>query len=243
MPFFRKQKRGGPPPPPSQPDPQASKPPKTGSHSIHALFTGKKPRPAAHPPNGSETSTTTPKPQGAFSISFHPKPQPTLCWQNIDPPDNLLVSLDEKALEQQFLLHRPRARATAMIDTSRTTSPTYTSPKAAAAAAAAAATLLPGYNDVSGSVIVDWNGYPHFLSPQEEVDRKLQLEAAVQERMLGLPRRTDFAWERPATLTHHQQQGCGHYAPPRYTPAGAKSGSRSSCQSTSSSGSGSSGRR
>ncbi|PYI27977.1 hypothetical protein BP00DRAFT_438799 [Aspergillus indologenus CBS 114.80] len=215
MPFFRKQKRGGPLTAPSLPDHQASKPSKTGSHSIRALFTGKTPRPAAHPhpttptlPNGSETSTTSPEPQGPFSISFQPKPQPTLCWQNIDPPDDLLVSLDEKALEQQFLLHRPRPRATAMIDTSRTTSPKYTSPKAAAAAAAAAAaTLLPGYNDVSGSVIVDWNGYPHFLSPQEEVARKLQLEAAVQERMLGLPRRTDFAWERPATLTHHQQQG------------------------------------
>ncbi|RAH43808.1 uncharacterized protein BO95DRAFT_342145, partial [Aspergillus brunneoviolaceus CBS 621.78] len=136
-------------------------------------------------------------------------------WQNIDPPHDLLVSLDEKALEQQFLLNRPRA--TEMIDTSRTTSPKYTSPKGVAAS------LLPGYNDVSGSVIVDWDGYPHFLSPQEEVDRKLQLEAAVQERMLGLPRRTEFAWERPGA---HQQEG--HYAPPRYTPASSKSGSRSS---------------
>ncbi|RAK71368.1 uncharacterized protein BO72DRAFT_17212 [Aspergillus fijiensis CBS 313.89] len=232
MPFFSTQKRRQRRPfiTPSLPDHQDSKPSRTGSHSIRALFTGKKTRPAAHSspttpplPNGSETgigpNTTAPQnTQGTFSISFHPKTQTTLCWQNIDPPHDLLVSLDEKALEQQFLLNRPRA--TEMIDTSRTTSPKYTSPKGVAAS------LLPGYNDVSGSVIVDWDGYPHFLSPQEEVDRKLQLEAAVQERMLGLP-------------GAHQQEG--HYAPPRYTPASSKSGSRSSHSSTSSGGS--SGRR
>ncbi|KAL4786842.1 hypothetical protein BJX76DRAFT_320367 [Aspergillus varians] len=56
-------------------------------------------------------------------------------------------------------------------------------------------TSLPGYNDVSGSVVVDADGYPRFLTPQEEQARKDSLERAVQERMMGLPRRTDFSWE------------------------------------------------
>ncbi|KAH8427947.1 uncharacterized protein LDX57_005652 [Aspergillus melleus] len=75
---------------------------------------------------------------------------------------------------------------------------------------------LPGYNDVSGAVIVDWNGLPHFLSPQEEVERKLRLERAVRERMLGLSRRTDFAWESP----------CQGTALPQYSPAKAKRSQR-----------------
>ncbi|KAL4874094.1 hypothetical protein BDV12DRAFT_159007 [Aspergillus spectabilis] len=54
---------------------------------------------------------------------------------------------------------------------------------------------LPAYDTVSGSVIVDANGYPYFLTPQEERDRKKRLERAVHERMLGLPRKTDFSWE------------------------------------------------
>lgn len=71
---------------------------------------------------------------------------------------------------------------------------------------------LPGYNDVSGAVIVDWNGLPHFLSPQEELERKSRLERAVRERMLGLSRRTDFAWESPDHGT----------TLPQYSPAKAK---------------------
>ncbi|PLN79610.1 hypothetical protein BDW42DRAFT_186653 [Aspergillus taichungensis] len=70
------------------------------------------------------------------------------------------------------------------------------------------ASTLPGYNDVSGAVIVDWNGLPHFLSPQEEEDRKVQLERAVRERMLGHPIRTDFTWERP-----YQGPGLPQYSP------------------------------
>ncbi|KAI9039983.1 uncharacterized protein KD926_008673 [Aspergillus affinis] len=80
---------------------------------------------------------------------------------------------------------------------------------------------LPGYNDVSGAVIVDWNGLPHFLSPQEEVERKLKLECAVRERMLGLSRRTDFAWESP----------CQGTALPQYSPAKAKRSQRPSYRS------------
>ncbi|PLB55286.1 hypothetical protein P170DRAFT_37093 [Aspergillus steynii IBT 23096] len=80
---------------------------------------------------------------------------------------------------------------------------------------------LPGYNDVSGAVIVDWNGLPHFLSPQEELERKSRLERAVRERMLGLSRRTDFAWESP----------CHGTTLPQYSPAKAKRSQRPSHRS------------
>ncbi|EYE92089.1 uncharacterized protein EURHEDRAFT_415798 [Aspergillus ruber CBS 135680] len=55
----------------------------------------------------------------------------------------------------------------------------------------------PRYNDISGAVIIDWDGSPRFLSPQEEQERQTALENAVREKMLGLPRKTEFAWARP----------------------------------------------
>ncbi|KAF4247767.1 hypothetical protein CNMCM8980_006990 [Aspergillus fumigatiaffinis] len=55
-------------------------------------------------------------------------------------------------------------------------------------------TTLPSYNEVSGAVIVNHEGFPHFLSPQEEEERQVSLRRAVEERMLGLPRRTSFTW-------------------------------------------------
>ncbi|GAQ03164.1 hypothetical protein ALT_0485 [Aspergillus lentulus] len=55
-------------------------------------------------------------------------------------------------------------------------------------------TTLPPYNEVSGAVIVNQEGLPHFLSPQEEEERQVSLRRAVEERMLGLPRRTSFTW-------------------------------------------------
>ncbi|PLB39665.1 uncharacterized protein BDW47DRAFT_102876 [Aspergillus candidus] len=82
------------------------------------------------------------------------------------------------------------------------------------------ASTLPGYNDVSGAVIVDWNGLPHFLSPQEEEDRKIQLERAVRERMLGHSTRTDFTWERP-----YQGTGLPQYSPTQERRRRAKRGS------------------
>lgn len=46
-------------------------------------------------------------------------------------------------------------------------------------------------------MIIDWDGSPRFLSPQEEQERQSSLENAVREKMLGLPRKTEFAWARP----------------------------------------------
>ncbi|PKX95370.1 uncharacterized protein P174DRAFT_439981 [Aspergillus novofumigatus IBT 16806] len=47
---------------------------------------------------------------------------------------------------------------------------------------------------LGGAVIVNHEGLPHFLSPQEEEERQVSLRRAVEERMLGLPRRTTFTW-------------------------------------------------
>ncbi|KAI9925240.1 hypothetical protein ASPWEDRAFT_176933 [Aspergillus wentii DTO 134E9] len=71
---------------------------------------------------------------------------------------------------------------------------------------------LPYYNDVSGAVVVDWNGLPRFLSPQEEKDRQSSLERAVHEKMMGLPRTSDFAWATP----------CQGAPLPKYSPASEK---------------------
>lgn len=54
--------------------------------------------------------------------------------------------------------------------------------------------IPPSYNDVSGAVVIGADGKPHFLSAEEEVDRRLRLEQAIREKMLGLPRTTQFEW-------------------------------------------------
>jgi hypothetical protein len=59
--------------------------------------------------------------------------------------------------------------------------------------------IPPSYNDVSGAVVIGADGKPHFLSAEEEVERRLRLEQAVREKMLGLPRTTHFAWSGPST--------------------------------------------
>lgn len=53
----------------------------------------------------------------------------------------------------------------------------------------------PAYNDVCGGpVIINQDGEPQFLSPEEEVERQHRLQQAVHEKMLGLPRTTKFEW-------------------------------------------------
>jgi hypothetical protein len=71
--------------------------------------------------------------------------------------------------------------------------------------------IPPSYNDVSGPVIIDQDGKPKFLSPEEEVERQRRLEAAVREKMLGLPRTTTFEWHRGTSAAEELQL-------PPYTP-------------------------
>ncbi|KAJ5753363.1 uncharacterized protein N7511_007516 [Penicillium nucicola] len=60
--------------------------------------------------------------------------------------------------------------------------------------------IPPSYNDVSGAVIIGADGRPHFMTAEEEVERRLRLQQAVREKMLGLPRTTPFEWSQgPST--------------------------------------------
>lgn len=70
---------------------------------------------------------------------------------------------------------------------------------------------LPSYNEVSGAVIVDNQGLPHFLSPQEEEERQASLRRAVEERMLGLPRRTNFTWAKASHGSSLPSYSSGRY--------------------------------
>lgn len=74
----------------------------------------------------------------------------------------------------------------------------------------------PSYNDVSGAVIIDKNGKPHFLSPEEEVERQQRLEQTVREKMLGLPRTTTFEWHQGISGT--AQAVSDELQLPPYTP-------------------------
>ncbi|KAJ5881433.1 uncharacterized protein N7529_000105 [Penicillium soppii] len=69
----------------------------------------------------------------------------------------------------------------------------------------------PSYNDVSGPVIIDQDGKPKFLSPEEEVERQRRLETVVREKMLGLPRTTTFEWHQGTSASEELQL-------PPYTP-------------------------
>ncbi|KAJ5200929.1 hypothetical protein N7449_005732 [Penicillium cf. viridicatum] len=58
----------------------------------------------------------------------------------------------------------------------------------------------PAYNDVcGGAIIINQDGKPQFLSPEEEVERQHRLQQAVREKMLGLPRTTKFEWYQRAS--------------------------------------------
>ncbi|KAE8354646.1 hypothetical protein BDV28DRAFT_130568 [Aspergillus coremiiformis] len=116
--------------------------------------------------------------------------EPSYYWQNIDPPPPSYQFQRRRASYH----HRRRSSRSSMWRPMMYPNPISTN------------SALPGYNTVSGAVVVDWNGLPYFLSPQEEEERKSKLERAVQERMLGLSKETDFGWSRPchgATLPRY----------------------------------------
>ncbi|PYH91269.1 hypothetical protein BO71DRAFT_54636 [Aspergillus ellipticus CBS 707.79] len=140
-------------------------------------------------PREKQTTPTTP-----------PTPTTTtsLTWEDIDPPtDYYLHALTYDDHPPQY----KQDITEIMIDTARKQ-------------AVVPASSLPGYNDVSGAVVVDWDGLPHFLSPQEEEDRRLALQRAVQEKMLGLPRQTPFAWECSAAPPSARSVSLPKYEPP-----------------------------
>lgn len=70
---------------------------------------------------------------------------------------------------------------------------------------------LPVYNDVSGRVVVSPDGQPQFLTPQERAERQVLLQRAVQERMLGLPRQTNFSWAPVTSPTRPEDEPLPRY--------------------------------
>ncbi|KAB8076426.1 hypothetical protein BDV29DRAFT_88243 [Aspergillus leporis] len=108
--------------------------------------------------------------------------EPSYYWHNIDPP------------AESHRFHGSRSSYPSRLRSGRSK---WTPMMRHSSHISAMNSALPGYNAVSGAVIVDWNGLPYFLSPEEEQERKSKLERAVQERMLGLSKETDFAWSQP----------------------------------------------
>ncbi|GMG30874.1 hypothetical protein F9C07_9987 [Aspergillus flavus] len=143
-----------------------------------------------HIPNAAQP---TKEPQARLEpVSSSSSQEPSFYWQNIDPPapshSYQRLSSYNNRLSRRSSKWRPM-----MLPNSNTV---------------AMNSALPGYNSVSGSVVVDCNGLPYFLSPQEEQERNSKLQRAVQERMMGLRRETEFAWSQP----------CHGATLPRYSP-------------------------
>jgi hypothetical protein len=65
---------------------------------------------------------------------------------------------------------------------------------------------LPLYSDVSVRVVVNPDGRPRFMTPQEKEERQASLQRAVQERMLGLSRQTNFSWAPVASPTRPEDE-------------------------------------
>ncbi|KAF7175469.1 hypothetical protein CNMCM7691_008570 [Aspergillus felis] len=165
------------------------------------------------PANASKTDTDqSPRNTQAFKEpGVHPSDQePAFTWQDIEPradpnppteKDNLL---DMETQRQTSEVGNPlppsrQAGATAHFSTAHDEERERQCAleRAIQARLLGISTTLPPYNQVSGAVIVDDEGAPHFLSPEEEEERQAALKRAVEERMLGLPRRTSFTWAQP----------------------------------------------
>ncbi|KAK9580708.1 hypothetical protein V6Z92_007816 [Aspergillus fumigatus] len=167
----------------------------------------------AQPANASKTDPDqSPRDTPAFiEPGVDPSDQePAFTWQDIEPradlnPPQILeyFNYELSPTEKDHLLYMETQRQTsarsAATRTHLSTAPEARELRSALERAVQArmlgiSTALPSYNEVSGAVIVNHDGLPHFLSPQEEEERQVSLRHAVEERMLGLPRRTTFTW-------------------------------------------------
>ncbi|KAL2001529.1 hypothetical protein VTN02DRAFT_1645 [Thermoascus thermophilus] len=130
--------------------------------------------------------------EGLLSTRAHPKgdtsweDEAQSIWEDIDPPEGIALSIARGSFA-----HPLQARTVSHVqpgkrDPSQEVSSTDIS------------LSPPPYNEVSGAVVVDWNGDSRCLSPEEEEERRERLQRAVRERMLGLPRVTEFDWSRPS---------------------------------------------
>ncbi|RDW74628.1 uncharacterized protein DSM5745_07290 [Aspergillus mulundensis] len=155
--------------------------PRTASRTHQAAAATQQPnsRPSSHRTSSTSTAST-----------YQPVPQADSTWEDIDPPA-FSPTAPRTPTSPTFSHYSYQATQ----NTSRSTMDAHSvSPPPSSTSES----ILPSYNDVSGAVVVDSHGYPRFLTPQEEQERKAVLQQAVRERMMGLPRRTDFSWEASA---------------------------------------------
>ncbi|KAL4799969.1 hypothetical protein BDV19DRAFT_384807 [Aspergillus venezuelensis] len=150
-----------------------------------------------------KTQTQTHKPDSYFgntnpafgSTVQEPQPEPQsqaqFIYEDISPPAGLehLASTQTHPHPQTTSLSTSQLSSTISLHSQTPPSPDPTMHTQETS------TSLPPYNDVSGSVVVDTEGYPRFLTPDEQQERESTLQKAVHERMMGLPRRTAFSWE------------------------------------------------
>ncbi|KAL3476300.1 hypothetical protein BJX99DRAFT_258622 [Aspergillus californicus] len=143
-----------------------------------------------------------------FSRKAHPRPT-----QTEPPSSNQNTTNTQQPLPPLPLLTPPTMSSTPSTITpsphsDSTQSPTPEIPETLESPESASPDL-PNYNDISGAVVVDSNGDPQFLTQHEEQSRQETLERAVRERMLGLPRTTEFSWEAAAgpVLPRYESQG------------------------------------
>ncbi|KAL4920838.1 hypothetical protein BDW62DRAFT_176326 [Aspergillus aurantiobrunneus] len=137
-----------------------------------------------------------------FNIVSHPtalsslrEPETSSRWEDIDPPAEYLLSSSRSLATTTSLTSHYHPTGATRTQERTTTAATIPPPTMHNSPQASPTPSLPGYNDVSGAVVVDVDGYPRFLTLQEERERKDALERAVRERMMGLPRRAEFSWE------------------------------------------------
>ncbi|KAL4758483.1 uncharacterized protein BDW70DRAFT_152406 [Aspergillus foveolatus] len=144
-------------------------------------------------------SSLRPEPESEPEPPKESQTQAQTTWEDIDPPTTLLSLAADHSISSASIASRyqqsTQTEPTAPVPTSNPTTTMLIS----SSRSPSTPSLLPSYSDVSGAVVVDAYGTPRFLTPQEEQERKEALAQAVRERMMGLPRRTDFSWEASAT--------------------------------------------
>ncbi|RHZ60645.1 hypothetical protein CDV55_101510 [Aspergillus turcosus] len=187
-----------------------------------------------------DNDQSPPDVQGIIDRSVDPSDQePAFTWQDIEPRSDLNLELNPPPISEFFNYELSPAEKDNLLDMDTQREPEQLPPPSRARSTATIAqahlstTLeeqdrqsaleravqtrlgmpgtLPSYNEVSGAVIVDHEGLPHFLSPQEEEERQASLRRAVEERMLGLPRRTKFTWAKAS-----RGPSLPSYSPVRY---------------------------
>ncbi|KAL4950288.1 hypothetical protein BDW69DRAFT_187493 [Aspergillus filifer] len=126
-----------------------------------------------------------PKTYPASTVQIpEPGTQTQFIYEDINPPAGLEHLTQTLSTPHSTTnLHSQSTPTSTMLRQQTSSAPSTPSPH------------LPPYNDVSGAVIVDTQGYPRFLTPQEQQERENTLQKAVHERMMGLPRGTEFSWE------------------------------------------------